>query len=363
MPPSRTRALTAAKPPSSIDSNCILNVSAKDEYEIQKARPLVANLGSEIQFRTTSIPLATYPDAIKAVTSLIDEGKLDEAKAALQTALNALVMTTDEVFGGGGFSQRAHRTFDVRGEDTYTKVLIDLEDAYQGASRTLSLKQTEVGADGRPHVQERTLNVRIPKGVRQGQHIRLGKQGGACNWNWTIARAHLRDQSDGPVRIPLISRYGNASFPHARESWRELVRLSDAYRERNLHRHAPGRVRKAVITYPTVSLPVVRQRIVELGQAIGIPSVEIAYDEAVVAAVFYVMRELGGEMDFGLEAFVVRSRPLGETGTCWVRNVLVFDVGGGTTDIALIRLTMRAETPEPQSENASPVGPAVATTR
>jgi hypothetical protein len=33
-------------------------------------------------------------------------------------------------------------------------------------------------------------------------------------------------------------------------------------------------------------------------------------------------------------------------------NVLVFDVGGGTTDIALIRLTMRDET-EPQSEDAS----------
>jgi curved DNA-binding protein len=28
-------------------------------------------------------------------------------------------------------------------------------------------------------LHERTLNVRIPKGVRQGQHIRLAKQGGA----------------------------------------------------------------------------------------------------------------------------------------------------------------------------------------
>jgi len=68
-----------------------------EDGEIQKARPLVASLASEIVFRTTSIPLATYPDAIKAITPLIDEGKLDEAKAGLQAALNTLVITTDEV--------------------------------------------------------------------------------------------------------------------------------------------------------------------------------------------------------------------------------------------------------------------------
>lgn len=67
------------------------------EGEIQKARLLVTNLASEIVFRTTNIPLATYPDAIKAITPLIDEGKIDEAKAGLQTALSTLVVTTDEV--------------------------------------------------------------------------------------------------------------------------------------------------------------------------------------------------------------------------------------------------------------------------
>ncbi|BCU06395.1 YfdX family protein [Allochromatium tepidum] len=68
-----------------------------EDGEVQKARPLVASLASEIVFRTTSIPLTTYPGAIKAVTPLIDEGKIDEAKAALQAALNTLVVTTDDV--------------------------------------------------------------------------------------------------------------------------------------------------------------------------------------------------------------------------------------------------------------------------
>jgi len=68
-----------------------------DDGEIQKARPLVASLASEIVFQTTSIPLATYPDAIKAVAPLIDDGKIMEAKTALQVALNTLVVTTDDV--------------------------------------------------------------------------------------------------------------------------------------------------------------------------------------------------------------------------------------------------------------------------
>lgn len=89
----------------------------------------------------------------------------------------------ETLFGRGGFApgagRRTYREFHVRGEDTYARVLIDLEDAYHGATRSLTLKHTKLDAGGRPRVDERTLNVRIPKGVRQGQHIRLARQGGA----------------------------------------------------------------------------------------------------------------------------------------------------------------------------------------
>ncbi|MDB2705018.1 YfdX family protein [Pseudomonadota bacterium] len=64
-----------------------------DDGDIQKVRPLIENLASEVVIRTTNIPLATYPSAIKKVTPLIDDGKIDEAKAALQAALNTLVIT------------------------------------------------------------------------------------------------------------------------------------------------------------------------------------------------------------------------------------------------------------------------------
>jgi curved DNA-binding protein len=79
------------------------------------------------------------------------------------------------------FGQRGHgqREYHARGMDTHARVSIDLEDAYHGGERKLTLKHSELGADGRPLLKERTLNVRIPKGVRQGQHIRLANQGGA----------------------------------------------------------------------------------------------------------------------------------------------------------------------------------------
>jgi curved DNA-binding protein len=76
---------------------------------------------------------------------------------------------------GGG----VHAGYHAHGEDAHAKVLIDLEDAYHGATRTLTLQHTELGADGRPQVKQRTLNARIPRGVRQGQFIRLAGQGGA----------------------------------------------------------------------------------------------------------------------------------------------------------------------------------------
>ena len=62
--------------------------------------------------------------------------------------------------------------------DTHAKIVIDVEDAYSGATRSVTLKHSELGSDGRPSVRERTLNVRIPKGVRPGQQIRLAGQGG-----------------------------------------------------------------------------------------------------------------------------------------------------------------------------------------
>ena len=75
--------------------------------------------------------------------------------------------------GGGG----RRRTFHMRGEDHHAKVLIDLEDSFAGATRSMSLHVPELTEDGHVVTRERTLNVRIPKGIRPGQQIRLAGQG------------------------------------------------------------------------------------------------------------------------------------------------------------------------------------------
>ena len=61
--------------------------------DVQQARVLLSGLASELVMSTISLPLATYPDAIKAVVPLIDQGKIEEAKEALQGALQTIVVT------------------------------------------------------------------------------------------------------------------------------------------------------------------------------------------------------------------------------------------------------------------------------
>jgi len=66
----------------------------------------------------------------------------------------------------------------MRGQDHHAKVLVDLEDSFNGASRQISLRSPELTPDGHVVTRDRTLNVRIPKGIRPGQQIRLAGQGG-----------------------------------------------------------------------------------------------------------------------------------------------------------------------------------------
>ena len=79
--------------------------------------------------------------------------------------------------GRGAGRSRGSAGFDIRGEDRHAKVLINVEDAFQGGTRSISLRSPELDSTGHVVTRERTLNVRIPKGVKQGQRIRLTGQG------------------------------------------------------------------------------------------------------------------------------------------------------------------------------------------
>jgi curved DNA-binding protein len=76
--------------------------------------------------------------------------------------------------GASGFSSRGFR---MHGQDHHAKVRIDLEDAFKGSVRSVSLALPEVDAKGHVSTRSRVLNVRIPAGVTEGQRIRLAGQG------------------------------------------------------------------------------------------------------------------------------------------------------------------------------------------
>ena len=87
----------------------------------------------------------------------------------------------ESLFGQSGFSysraNQAQGGFRARGDDHHAKVLIDLEDAYRGSERTITLTSPELDKSGHVVNKQRTLKVKIPKGVKQGQRIRLSGQG------------------------------------------------------------------------------------------------------------------------------------------------------------------------------------------
>ena len=98
-------------------------------------------------------------------------------------------------FQGGGFTQEAPfsdffeslfgrtrpgmRTggFRMRGQDQQARIRIDLEDAFRGAVRRLTVTIPELDDQGHLVNRSRTLNVKIPAGITEGQRIRLAGQG------------------------------------------------------------------------------------------------------------------------------------------------------------------------------------------
>jgi curved DNA-binding protein len=79
----------------------------------------------------------------------------------------------------GGFAQGAgtRREFHAAGKDHHARIVIDLQEAYDGGSRDFTVRKPELDAQGHVVLRERVIRVTIPKGVTSGQHIRLAGQG------------------------------------------------------------------------------------------------------------------------------------------------------------------------------------------
>ncbi|EGL54242.1 MAG: DnaJ C-terminal domain-containing protein [Pseudomonadota bacterium] len=76
----------------------------------------------------------------------------------------------ENMFGGmGGMGGGMGDNFFARGEDVNAKITISLEDAFNGATKTI---RRPAGAS-----QSGTINVKIPAGIASGKKIRLSGQG------------------------------------------------------------------------------------------------------------------------------------------------------------------------------------------
>jgi curved DNA-binding protein len=83
-------------------------------------------------------------------------------------------------FGGamGGHAQSRNRNTPLRGRDIEAQVQITFEQAFHGAELSLELADIELDAEGRARRVPRTMKVRIPPGVTEGQVLRVPGKGG-----------------------------------------------------------------------------------------------------------------------------------------------------------------------------------------
>ncbi|WP_405655959.1 hypothetical protein [Streptomyces sp. RK9] len=109
------------------------------------------------------------------------------------------------------------------------------------------------------------------------------------------------------------------------------------------------------VTFPTKLPPDKRDELLDVLRTLA-PKVEMNIDEAVAAAGFAMMKRLGADFLLGVEAFTLNARcPEGgraweqphewAKARAWHENLLVIDVGGGTTDCALIKVAIVDATP------------------
>lgn len=101
------------------------------------------------------------------------------------------------------------------GRDHHAKLVVDLEDAYRGAQRVISLSVPVVDPQGHMRQQPRTLNVAIPKGIRAGQFIRLAGQGGAGHGGAAPGDLYLEIVFRDPPRFQVDDRDVTIDLPVA----------------------------------------------------------------------------------------------------------------------------------------------------
>jgi curved DNA-binding protein len=83
-------------------------------------------------------------------------------------------------FSGGGFggARGQGADFPIRGQDVEVATELTLEQAARGTEVSFSLSVPVLGADGRVEKQTRSGRIRVPRGVVEGERLRVPGKGG-----------------------------------------------------------------------------------------------------------------------------------------------------------------------------------------
>jgi len=80
-------------------------------------------------------------------------------------------------FGGSNYQYQRQNSTRHKGEDQHARLEVDLEVGFHGTTQTITLQIPTLNAYGEAEIQRKTLEVKIPKGMKEGQQIRLSGQG------------------------------------------------------------------------------------------------------------------------------------------------------------------------------------------
>ncbi|MFM1895431.1 MAG: hypothetical protein RLZZ385_505 [Pseudomonadota bacterium] len=129
-----------------------------------------------------------------------------------------------EAMFGGGFKQSGRSSrgftssedmFSTRGQDVELDMPIFLEDTLKGETRTIEYKLPHYGEQGRLEDILKSLKVRIPKGVLDGERIRLNGQGGPGYGDGPAGDLYLRIKLVPHPLFDVTGRDLNITLPVA----------------------------------------------------------------------------------------------------------------------------------------------------
>ncbi|WP_372369284.1 hypothetical protein [Candidatus Uabimicrobium sp. HlEnr_7] len=183
--------------------------------------------------------------------------------------------------------------------------------------------------------------TKIDMGARVGLLLRSAASGGADIRQFVISikRYFGRDEV---IEVVPADNTTPIQFPAdtlCRLAYRELLTRAVG----DIHRRSEnGQFQDAdwpcslVATFPTSYPASLRRSLKEILTDLNIKEIDTRFDEATAAAIYYIWREVGSDPVCGMNGLMARCRkdPNGRS----YQNILLYDLGGGTTDIALIQL-------------------------